>query len=130
MPGSYSPTDAPFQVAARRNLSRIDDRSACRIGMALIRPCRLRQPEDDVGIALARAAAYSHNCLVDIGTTKHDCVRTRLCVEGTAMRTWLRSVVDAVLTLAEPEDNPRRGIIAAWAIVTLMLILMVLRFHQ
>jgi hypothetical protein len=46
------------------------------------------------------------------------------------MRTWLRSVVDAVLTLAEPEDNPRRGIIAAWAIVTLMLILMVLRFHQ
>ena len=31
-----------------------------------------------------RLGAYSHNFLVDIKTTKHDCTQTRLCVEGTA----------------------------------------------
>ena len=40
--------------------------------------------ESTPSVGCLRLGAYSHNFLVDIKTTKHDCAQTRLCVEGTA----------------------------------------------
>ena len=40
--------------------------------------------ESTPSVGCLRLGVYSHNFLVDIKTTKHDCAQTRLCVEGTA----------------------------------------------
>ena len=64
--------------------------------------------ESTPSVGCLRLGAYSHNFLVDIKTTTHDCAQTRLCVEGTSM-IFSNDQTDAVLnTLGEEQA-------AAWA---------------